>query len=108
MKGAFQRHFGPLVQKAFKSTFHIELPLRPIQATQITTGPFWTRQKRFEVFWISNRNLVEGIVSTIKGFPKTNIQYTLSNMTRRTDYWTPDKHIEPIIIYSVFLLELTK
>ena len=62
----------------------------------------------FEVFWILNRNLVEGIICKIKGFPKTNIQYTLSNMTRRTDYWTPDNHIEPIIIYSVFLLEITK
>ena len=29
-------------------------------------------------------------------------------MTRRTDYWAPDKHIEPIIIYSAFLLEITK
>ena len=37
---------------------HLELPLRSIQATQMTTGPFWTRQNKFEVFWTSNRNLV--------------------------------------------------
>ena len=96
MKGAFQRPFGPLVQRHFKEPQ--ELPLRPMQATRISTG-----QKSFEVFWISNRNLVEGMICKIKGCPKTNIQYTLSNITRRTDYWTPDKHIEPIIICSVFL-----
>ena len=52
--------------------------------------------------------MFERIICKINGFPKTNIQYTLSNMTRRTDYWTPYKHIEPKLIYAVFLLEITK
>ena len=36
---------------------NLELPLRPIQAIQMTIGPFWTRQTRLEAFWTSNRNL---------------------------------------------------
>ena len=38
------------VQKAKKALEHIkdhlEHILRPIQATQVTTGPLWTRQKK--------------------------------------------------------------
>ena len=54
---------GLKVQKASEKALallkgNLELPLRPIQATQMTTGPFWTRQKRLEAFWTSNRNLV--------------------------------------------------
>ena len=58
----FSRPFGLKVQKAFEKALtllkdHLERPLKLIQATQMTTGPFCTRQKRFEVFQTSNRNL---------------------------------------------------
>ena len=36
---------------------HLERSLRPIQATQVTPGPFWTKQKRLEDFRTSNENL---------------------------------------------------
>ena len=43
------------VQKAPKKALallkdHLEHYLRPIQATQMTPGPFWTKQKRLEEF----------------------------------------------------------
>ena len=50
-------------KKASKEAFehpndHLERSLRPIQATQGTPGPFWTRQKRLEDFRTSNEKLV--------------------------------------------------
>ena len=36
---------------------NLEGSLRPIQATQLSPGPFWTRQKRLEAFRTSNKNL---------------------------------------------------
>ena len=33
---------------------HLEHSLRQLQATQVTPGPFWTRQKRLEAFPTSN------------------------------------------------------
>ena len=56
---------------------NLELPLRPIQATQMTTGPFWTRQTRLEAFWTSNRNLATWKRFSIEGaklFTKALIQ----------------------------------
>ena len=46
---------------------HLELPLMPIQATQMTTGPVWTRLKRLQVFWTPNRNLATWKPSSIEG-----------------------------------------
>ena len=45
---------GLKVQKASKKGLallkgKLELPLRPIEATQMTTWPFWTRQERLEI-----------------------------------------------------------
>ena len=31
---------------------HLERSLRPIQATVVTPGPFWTRQKRLETYFL--------------------------------------------------------
>jgi hypothetical protein len=45
----------------------------PIQATQMTTGPFWTRQKILEVIGTSNRNFFEGIIRKMVGCPKSEI-----------------------------------
>ena len=69
---SLSRPFGLKVQKASEKPLSLpkdplELPLRPIQATQMTTGPFWTRQKRFEVFWTSNRNLATWKPFSIEG-----------------------------------------
>ena len=66
---SFSRPFGLKVQKASEKALallqdNLKLPLRPIQTTQMTTGPFWTQQKRLEAFWTSNRNL-----GTWKPFP---------------------------------------
>ena len=36
---------------------NLEIPLRLIRATQMTAGPFWTRQKMLEAIGTSNRNL---------------------------------------------------
>ena len=72
----------------------------------MTTGPFWTRQKRLEAFWTSYRNLIEGIISKMVGCPKSHIQYILDNMMRKNDKWTPDKRIDQIIIYYMFQLEI--
>ena len=54
---------GLKVQKAPEMSLallrdHLKLPLRPIQTTQMITGPFLTRQKKLKVFWTSNTNLV--------------------------------------------------
>ena len=67
----FSRPFGLKVQKASEKALallkgNLELPLRPIQATKMTTGPFWTRQKRLEAFWTSNRNFVTKTHSPLK------------------------------------------
>ena len=55
----FSRPFGLKVQKASEKALallkgNLELPLLPIHATQMTTGPFWTRQKILEVIGTSN------------------------------------------------------
>ena len=50
-------------KKAFKKALahpedHLERFLRPIQATRVTSEPFWTRQKRLEAFQISSKNFM--------------------------------------------------
>ena len=45
---------------------HLEHFLRPIQATQLTPGPFWTGQKRQNDFRISNENLATWNLVSIK------------------------------------------
>ena len=47
----------------------LERSLRQIQATQVTPGPFWTRQKRLEVFQTSNEKLATLNLFSIKGAP---------------------------------------
>ena len=49
--------FSPKGLEKYLALFkdNLELPLRPIQATQMTTVPFWTRQKILEVIGTSNR-----------------------------------------------------
>ena len=37
---------------------HLKLSLRTIQATQMTAGQLWTRQKRLDSFSISNKMLL--------------------------------------------------
>ena len=50
---------------------HLERSLRPIQATQVTPGPFWTRQKKTrEAFWTSNKNLATWNLFSIEGAPQ--------------------------------------
>ena len=71
----YTKLIGLKVQKAAEKALallkgNLELPLRPIQATQMTTGPFWTRQKRLEAFWTSNRNLVTWNPFSIEGAQK--------------------------------------
>ena len=40
------------------------------------------------------------------GCPKSDILYILDNMMRRTDYLTPAKRIDQIIIYYINQLEI--
>ena len=49
-------------KKAPKKAFahpkdHLERSLMPIQATQVTPGPLWTRQKGLEAFQTSNKKM---------------------------------------------------
>ena len=51
-----------LCQKASKKALthpmdHVEGSLRPIKATQVTHGPFWTSHKRLKVLGTSNQSL---------------------------------------------------
>ena len=57
--------FSPKVLEKYLALLqdNLEIPLRPIQATQMTSGPFWTRQKMLEAIGTSNRNFIEGIIS---------------------------------------------
>ena len=44
--------------------------LRPIQATQIASEPFWTRQKKLEAFRTSNKNFATWKLFSIEGAPQ--------------------------------------
>ena len=60
----FSRPFGLKVQKASEKALallqdNLELPLRPKKATQMNTGPFWTRQSILEVIETSNTFFLE-------------------------------------------------
>ena len=76
----FLEFYAYNVKKAFENALsllkdHLELFLRPIQAPQMTNGPFWTKQKRLEAFCTSNLKFVsprlwnscESLVSVTKG-----------------------------------------
>ena len=49
---------------------HLECSLRPIHATPVNTGPFWTRHKKLEAFQTLSKNFATWKLFSIEGAPQ--------------------------------------